>query len=141
MLRLPESPRWLAAQGKHEAAKASLGGIRQEEEVEGELAGMEAAVEDGGTMLGFGVQLLEQFSGINALPWYGVHISMIALPNRGTITASTLTGERRSLFAPFTFAASDYQNVKRLAGVIIACTALCTSWNFAYSWGPLAWVV
>ncbi|TFJ82554.1 hypothetical protein NSK_006138 [Nannochloropsis salina CCMP1776] len=110
-LCLPESPRWLVAQGKSETAKASLGRIRQEEEVEGELAGIEEAVEvgkvlggtglegneglrEGGqftraeaqmekgawkdlvspvdfmlyrTMLGFGVQLLQQFSGINAV--------------------------------------------------------------------------
>jgi hypothetical protein len=37
-----------------------------------------------------------------------------------------------ALFALFTSAAFDYQNDKRLAGVIIACTALYVM-NFAYS--------
>jgi hypothetical protein len=42
------------AQGKSEAAKASLGRIRQEEEVEGELAGIEEAVEVGKVLGGTG---------------------------------------------------------------------------------------
>jgi hypothetical protein len=34
----------------------------------------------------------------------------------------------------------DYRNDKNIAYVIIACTALYVL-NFAYSWGPLGWVV
>ena len=44
------------AQGKSEAAKASLGRIRQEEEVEGELAGIEEAVEVGNVLGGNGLE-------------------------------------------------------------------------------------
>ncbi|TFJ82553.1 hypothetical protein NSK_006137 [Nannochloropsis salina CCMP1776] len=191
MICLPESPRWLVAQGKSEAAKASLGRIRQEEEVEGELAGIEEAVEAEAqmekgawkdlvspvdfmlyrTMLGFGVQLLQQFSGINAVMYFAPVIfkkflasEMAILANLAVALVNYLStflalylvdraGRRlllvcgglgmalfTALFALFTSAAFDYQNDKRLAGVIIACTALYVM-NFAYSWGPLAWVV
>ncbi|EKU23320.1 high-affinity glucose [Nannochloropsis gaditana CCMP526] len=51
-----ESPRWLVAQGKSETAKASLGGIRQEDETEGELAGMQAAVKVGEVLDGTGFE-------------------------------------------------------------------------------------
>ena len=44
------------AQGKSAAAKASLGRIRQEEEVEGELAGIEEAVEVGNILGGTGLE-------------------------------------------------------------------------------------
>ena len=44
------------AQGKSETAKASLGRIRQEEEVEGELAGIEEAVEVGEVLDGTGFE-------------------------------------------------------------------------------------
>ncbi|GAB5036195.1 mfs sp sugar:h+ symporter [Nannochloropsis oceanica] len=191
MLFLPESPRWLVAHGKSEEAKAALLRIRQEEEVEGELAAIESAVESEArmekgawkdlvapgeymwyrTMLGFGIQLLQQFSGINAVMYFAPVIFKKFLASNMAIVANLAValvnylstflalylvdkaGRRvllvlgglgmalfTGLFALFTSAAFHYETDKRIAGAVIACTALYVM-NFAYSWGPLAWVV
>ena len=90
MLRMPESPRWLLAQGDRDAALKVLERVRTPErakaelvEVEG-LAARDAAEHEGGLatlrtepwvrrvlLIGIGVAVSQQLSGINSVMYYG----------------------------------------------------------------------
>lgn len=89
MLRMPESPRWLLAQGDRGAALAVLQRVRSPERAEAELVEVEAlaahdaAEHEGGLamlrepwvrrvlLIGIGVAVSQQLSGINSVMYYG----------------------------------------------------------------------
>ncbi|GAA1424196.1 sugar porter family MFS transporter [Agrococcus citreus] len=88
MLRMPESPRWLAARGRHDEALAVLRSVRAPARAEAELAAVDrvAAHETGRMSLaavlrsrwlrrillvGIGVGVAQQLTGINSIMYYG----------------------------------------------------------------------
>jgi MFS transporter, SP family, galactose:H+ symporter len=87
MLRAPETPAWLDAHGRTDAARAVLGKVADDETTEGMLAGYRKAREEAGGRLGLralfasrhvrpalviGLTLaaLQQFGGINTIIYY-----------------------------------------------------------------------
>ena len=90
MLRMPESPRWLIEKGRHADALAVLRTVRSPERAEAEIAQIEAvAAEEGANrtstidsvlrakwlrrilLVGIGVAVFQQLTGINTIVYYG----------------------------------------------------------------------
>jgi major inositol transporter-like SP family MFS transporter len=89
MLRMPESPRWLAEHGRHERALAVLRSVRAPERAAAELEAVERTVDResrGWTglrtvltsrwlvrilLVGIGVGVAQQLTGINSIMYYG----------------------------------------------------------------------
>ncbi|KAJ0445573.1 putative major facilitator, sugar transporter, major facilitator superfamily [Helianthus annuus] len=67
---LPESPRWLVSKGKMDEAKHVLQLLRGKEDVSGEMALLVEGLEVGALIVGVGIQILQQFSGINGVLYY-----------------------------------------------------------------------
>lgn len=94
MLRMPESPRWLAEHGRRDEALAVLRSVRAGERAEAELVHIEARVAAGVAprgrarlrsllanrwlrrvlRVGIGVGIAQQLTGINAIMYYGTSV-------------------------------------------------------------------
>lgn len=93
MLRMPESPRWLTENGQYDRALAVLNTVRSPERAEAEvreierIAEQEAAVRDVGwkavlsnkwlrriVLIGIGLSMTQQLTGINSVMYYGTRI-------------------------------------------------------------------
>jgi MFS transporter, SP family, major inositol transporter len=111
MLVLPESPRWLAASGRFDAVLEVLRSARNPEDVSSEFDEVrQAAREDYqsrmGTVkdltvpwirrifvVGLGMAVINQISGINAIMYYGTTIlSSSGFGDRGALIANVLNG-------------------------------------------------
>lgn len=106
MLRLPESPRWLASKKKEEQALDILRKIRPESEATAELAEIQhnLAAEEGIQKAGFkdlavpwvrrilfigiGIAIVQQITGVNSIMYYGTEI----LKDAGFGTEAALIG-------------------------------------------------
>ncbi|MCM3688934.1 sugar porter family MFS transporter [Kocuria rosea] len=90
MLRMPESPRWLVEKGRHDEALAVLKTIRSEDRAIAELGEVEHVTEEERAaqqiglgailankhlvrimLVGIGLGIVQQFTGINSIMYYG----------------------------------------------------------------------
>eukprot|EP00121_Abeoforma_whisleri_P015279 Awhi_evm1s14082 len=151
MIPLIESPKWLASKNKNEAAKEALAKVRQEYELEEEysilISEVEQMREEGeGTwgevfsnenhmlyrvMIGCAGQFFQQLSGINA-----IIVGRRSLLISGGIGMFIFT----LLVAIMSSPALNYKTDKTVGILIIMFCALYVVF-FAYSWGPIIWVV
>jgi len=92
MLRMPESPRWLITQARHEDALAVLMRVRSEERARAEIAEVEHLAEEeaqahvGGlsplgvpwirrlVLIGCGLAAAQQLTGVNSIMYYGTQM-------------------------------------------------------------------
>lgn len=93
MLRMPESPRWLVGKGRHDEALEILRTIRSSERAEAEIGEVEHIAEEEDTasrtgfgaifsskwifrlvLVGMGVAMAQQLTGINSIMYYGTRV-------------------------------------------------------------------
>jgi sugar porter (SP) family MFS transporter len=187
LIWMPESPRWLAANGTQEQLLQVLKKLRYEEDIEGELLELREEAEEEKregvaswkdlfssenkmryrVLLGISLQLFQQFCGINAIMFYAPDIlAEFFSPDASIVGAFVLN--TINFFATFItlWAIDKFGRIRLLVsgGFImlfsLIVNAILSSLPgsvkvgysvvtfsaffiiaFAYSWGPVVWVV
>lgn len=187
LLCMPESPRWLAANGTEEQLLSALKKVRYEEDINREMIELRTEAEDEKlegistwgelfskensmryrVLLGMSLQLFQQLCGINAIMFYApdilnkfftqqeaiigtfvlntinflaTFIAVWAVDRYGRVKLLT-TGGVIMLLALIANAVLSAQPQTLTIGQIVVVFAALFIVGFAYSWGPVVWVV
>ncbi|XP_068654980.1 probable inositol transporter 2 [Aristolochia californica] len=167
MFYLPESPRWLYRKGKEDEAKAILRKIYSEDEVEGEIDALRDSVEteikeEGssekinitklfstksvrkGLIAGVGLQIFQQFTGINTVMYYSPTIVQLAgfASNQTALLLSLITSGLNALGSIVSIFFIDRTGRKKLllislAGCVVSLGLLTAVFHETSTHSPL----
>ena len=185
-LYLPKSPRWLVLKGRIDEAKSTLAHVRHEKDIEGEIAEIAGSAKSnkGGisglwttswlwkvVLLGVVLQILQQFSGMNAFMYYSTKIFQAAGFSNGNMNTiivglvNVLTtfiaiafvdklGRKPILYVGLTLLTLSLFIIGHIfslesSGVILSATqkdalfffSLLFIFSFAVSLGPIIWIL
>ena len=153
MWRMPFSPRWLMMRGHPDAAKADLQKIRGTENVQAELAEMQSSLQSGkggglhdllapdvrrALVVGIGLALLQQITGVNTVIYYAPMIFKMAgvAGTSASILATVGLGCVNVLFTLFSIFLVDRLGRRpllliSLAGMVLGLAVLALSLRHA----------
>ena len=180
LIKVPESPRWLVAVNKRAEAKKILYTIRPQENADKELSDIESAKNKSDIkslsllnpsvriplVIGIVLAILQQFSGINAIIYYGPSIFQLAgINSSNALLFQVIIGAVNLVFTFIAIAYADKYGRKLLLKVgltgivasLIICGLLFYTNNtqgilllilmlvyiacFAFSLGPVTWII
>ncbi|KAK7359457.1 hypothetical protein VNO77_01417 [Canavalia gladiata] len=167
MLTLPESPRWLFRKGKEEEAKAILKKIYPPNEVEAEIQALHDSVSlelkesdssekislikllktktvRRGLYAGMGLQIFQQFVGINTVMYYSPTIVQLAgfASNQTALLLSLITAGLNAFGSILSIYFIDKTGRKKLAlfslcGVVLSLALLTTTFQQSSTHSPM----
>ncbi|KAE9604586.1 hypothetical protein Lal_00010839 [Lupinus albus] len=167
MLSLPESPRWLYRKGKEEEGKAILKKIYSPEDVDGEIQALKESVDmevkdsessekisimkllkttsvRRGLYAGVGLQIFQQFVGINTVMYYSPSIVQLAgfASNRTALLLSLITSGLNAFGSILSIYFIDKTGRKKLAqisliGVVVSLAVLTVAFRESETHSPV----
>lgn len=180
LLKVPESPRWLIFKNKKEKARNILTSVRPPEEAAKELREIEASAQKTSTrkislsdtslklplLIGIVLAVLQQFSGINAIIYYGPSIFQSAgIASGNALVFQIIIGAINLLFTIVAIRYADKYGRKFLLktgligiilsllfcgflfytdhtqGILLLILILVYIACFAFSLGPVTWIL